>query len=39
MYGFWGLVGLIKIKVSESSPPVTITYDVDLENKLSGNKC
>ena len=35
--GFWVLYGLIKIKVSESSPPVTIAHDVDLENKFAGN--
>ena len=37
IYGFWVLYGLIKIKVSESSLPVTITHDVDLENKFTGN--
>ena len=29
--------GLIKIKVSESSPPVKITHDFDLEKKFAGN--
>ena len=37
IYGFWVSYGLIKIKVSESSLPVTITHDVDLENKFAGN--
>ena len=37
MHGFWVLYGLIKIMVSESSPPVRITHDVDLENKFAGN--
>ena len=37
IHRFWVSYGLIKIKVSESSPPVTITHDVDLENKFAGN--
>ena len=37
IYGFWVSYGLIKIKVSEISLPVTITHDVDLENKFAGN--
>ena len=36
-HGFWVSYGLIKFKVSESSPPVTITHDFDLENKFAGN--
>ena len=36
-YGFWVSYGLINIKVSESSPLVTITHDGDLENKFAGN--
>ena len=35
--GFWVLYGLIKGKVSEISPPVVITHDVDFENKVAGN--
>ena len=27
----------MKIKVSESSRPVTITHDADLENRFAGN--
>ena len=37
IHGFWVLYSLIKIKLSESSPPLTITHDVDLENKFAGN--
>ena len=37
IYGFWVWYGLIKIKVSESSLPVTIIHDVDLEDKFAGN--
>ena len=37
IHGFWVSYGLIKIKVPKSSPPVTITQDVDLENKFAGN--
>ena len=37
IHGFWFSYGLIKVKVSESSPPVLISYDVDLENKFAGN--
>ena len=37
IHGFWISYGLIKIKVSESSPLVTITHDVNLENKFAGN--
>ena len=37
IHGFWVSYGLTKIKVSENSPPVTITHDVDLENKFVGN--
>ena len=37
MHGFWVSYGLIKIKVSESSPPVTISDDVDLKNKFAVN--
>ena len=35
--GFWVLYGLIKGKVSEISPPVVITHDVDFKNKVAGN--
>ena len=34
---FFVSYGLIKIKISESSLPVTITYDVDLEKHFAGN--
>ena len=37
IHRFWVSYGLIKIKVSESLPPVTITNDVDLENRFAGN--
>ena len=40
IHEFWVSYGFRKvseIKVSESSPPVTITHDVDLENKFAGN--
>ena len=37
VHRFWVSYGLIKIKVSESLPPVTITHDADLENKFAGN--
>ena len=37
IHGFWVLYSLTKIKLSESSPPLTITHDVDLENKFAGN--
>ena len=37
IYGFWVSYCLIKIKVSESSLPVTVTHGVDLENKFAGN--
>ena len=37
IYGFWVSYGSIKIKESESLLPVTITHDVDLENKFAGN--
>ena len=39
IHGFWVLHGLIKIKVSESSPPVTVTHVVDLENSLQESHC
>ena len=31
------MYGLIKGKVSEISPPVVITHDVDFKNKVAGN--
>ena len=38
LHGFWVSYGLIKIiKVSETSPSVTITHYVDLENKFAEN--
>ena len=37
IHEFWVSYGLIKIKVPESSPRVTITHDVNLENKFAGN--
>ena len=37
IHGFWVSYGLIKIMVSERSLPVTITHDVDLENKFAGS--
>ena len=37
MHGYWVSYSLIKIKVPESSPPVTITHDVDLESTFVGN--
>ena len=37
IHGFWFSYGLIKIKVSESPSPVTITHNVDLENRFTGN--
>ena len=37
-HGLWVSYGLIKTKVLESSPPVTITHDVGLENKFARNQ-
>ena len=37
IHGFWVSYGLIKIKVSEGSPPITFLHDVDLENKFARN--
>ena len=39
IYGFGVSYGLIKTKVSESSLPVTITLDIDLENNLQETHC
>ena len=39
IYGLWVSYGLIKIKVSQSSLPVTITLDIDLENNLQETHC
>ena len=37
MHGFWVSYGLIRIKMSVNSPPVTVTHDIDLENKFTEN--
>ena len=37
VHGFWVSYGLIKVKVSESSTPCTITHNVHLKTVFPGN--